>query len=79
MHIRFKYINAIYFQRISNPDFNFITNYKQFLKNDPNAQIYLIDPRSIWRLWKILQHDTKNGITKNPPSSGFIGNDTNYY
>lgn len=43
------------------------------MKRYPHSKTYLIDPRSIWQLWTLLQNNTEENIHKNPPSSGFIG------
>lgn len=43
------------------------------MKRRPDAKFYLLDPRSIWNLWKALHVYTGLKIRQNPPSSGFIG------
>ncbi|XP_055315555.1 beta-galactoside alpha-2,6-sialyltransferase 1 [Sitodiplosis mosellana] len=58
---------------ISKPDFQLFKNYKRFMKRRPDAKFYLLDPRSIWNLWKALHIYTGLKIRQNPPSSGFIG------
>ena len=55
------------------PDFDLFTNYAKFMEQNPNADFHLIDPRSLWGLWKVLQDYSKVSIPRNPPSSGFIG------
>ncbi|CRK95040.1 CLUMA_CG008523, isoform A [Clunio marinus] len=55
------------------PDFDLFTNYRKFMESNPNADFHLIDPRSLWDLWKVLQHFSNDSIPRNPPSSGFIG------
>lgn len=55
------------------PDFDLFTNYKLFIKKYPEANLHLIDPRSIWRLWEALQEFSGYKIRTNPPSSGFLG------
>lgn len=57
----------------SKPDFDLFTNYQRFMEANPNADFHLIDPRSLWGLWKVLQDYTNVSIPRNPPSSGFIG------
>lgn len=59
--------------RIARPDFQLFKNYKRFMKRRPDAKFYLLDPRSIWNLWKALHIYTGLRIRQNPPSSGFIG------
>lgn len=55
------------------PDFDIFTNYQKFMEKTPSADFHLIDPRSLWSLWKVLQDFSKISIPRNPPSSGFIG------
>lgn len=43
------------------------------MEKNPSADFHLIDPRSLWSLWKVLQDFSKTSIPRNPPSSGFIG------
>lgn len=43
------------------------------MKRHPDAKAYLLDPRSIWNLWRTLHIYTGVKIRQNPPSSGFIG------
>lgn len=40
---------------------------------DPSADFHIVDPRSLWELWKVLQEYAEVQIVKNIPSSGFIG------
>jgi hypothetical protein len=56
-----------------NPDFDIFTNYQRFMEANPGADFQLINPRSLWSLWRILQDHTSVSIPRNPPSSGFIG------
>uniref|UniRef100_A0A336MV60 Beta-galactoside alpha-2,6-sialyltransferase 1 n=1 Tax=Culicoides sonorensis TaxID=179676 RepID=A0A336MV60_CULSO len=66
--------NASLSQWLSNPDFDLFTNYKAFMMRHPDADVNVIDPRSIWRLWNALQDYTiESVVRKNPPTSGFIG------
>jgi hypothetical protein len=60
-------------QWVAKPDFDLFTNYHKFMEKNPSADFHLIDPRSLWGLWKVLQDYTKIPIPRNPPSSGFIG------
>lgn len=59
--------------RLAAPDFPLFKNYKRFMKRRPNARLYLVDPRSIWSLWRSMVAYTGVNIRPNPPSSGFIG------
>lgn len=49
------------------------TNYKKYMEQWPHADVFLINPRSIWNLWRTIRIFTQRRILKNPPSSGFIG------
>ncbi|GAB0086269.1 beta-galactoside alpha-2,6-sialyltransferase 2 [Sergentomyia squamirostris] len=57
------------------PDFDLFTNFQLYSgDNGSKGNFYILDPRSIWRLWESLQdyfHTTP--IRRNPPSSGFLG------
>lgn len=64
--------------RLSHPDFQLFKNYKRFMKRTLNAKLYLVDPRSIWKLWRVLHIYTGRKIRRNPPSSGFIGESIYY-
>lgn len=56
------------------PDFDLFTNYQRFMEKNVNADFHLINPRTLWSLWQILQyHFSGISIPRNPPSSGFIG------
>ena len=59
---------------IQSPDFDMFPNYKSFLTAQPEANAHLVDPRSLWRLWHVLQsyYPTRK-IRQNPSSSGFVG------
>lgn len=43
------------------------------MKRRPDAKFFLVDPRSIWSLWKSMHIYTGIKIRQNPPTSGFIG------
>lgn len=55
------------------PDFDLFTNYEKFMSENPTADFHIINPRSLWDLWSILQDFAKLPIVQNIPSSGFIG------
>ncbi|XP_031619919.1 beta-galactoside alpha-2,6-sialyltransferase 1 [Contarinia nasturtii] len=65
--------NGTLYDWIAKPDFPLFKNYKRFMKRRPDAKFYLLDPRSIWNLWKVLHIYTGLPIRQNPPTSGFIG------
>lgn len=60
-------------QWVAKPDFDLFTNYQKFMEKNPGADFHLIDPRSLWSLWQVLQDYTNASIPRNPPSSGFVG------
>lgn len=66
-------LNATLDDWLASPDFDLFTNYEKFMLWNPNADFHLIDPRSLWELWTILQEFAKVPIVENIPSSGFIG------
>ncbi|XP_059615545.1 beta-galactoside alpha-2,6-sialyltransferase 2 [Phlebotomus argentipes] len=56
------------------PDFDLFTNFQLYsLDNASRGNFYILDPRSIWRLWETLQDYAPTPIRRNPPSSGFLG------
>lgn len=65
--------NATLSEWIQTPDYDMFTNYKRYMAEQPGANVHLIDPRSLWKLWENLQRHFPNKIRQNPPSSGFIG------
>ncbi|KAM8977433.1 beta-galactoside alpha-2,6-sialyltransferase 2 [Pelodytes ibericus] len=55
------------------PDYNLFPPYEQHRKKNQNQPFYIIHPKFIWELWKIIQENSNEKIQPNPPSSGFIG------
>uniref|UniRef100_A0A8C2FYI4 Beta-galactoside alpha-2,6-sialyltransferase 2 n=1 Tax=Cyprinus carpio TaxID=7962 RepID=A0A8C2FYI4_CYPCA len=55
------------------PDYDLFTPYINHRKNFPEQPFYILHPSFIWKLWDIVQSNTKENIQPNPPSSGFIG------
>ncbi|KAK6624022.1 hypothetical protein RUM44_010880 [Polyplax serrata] len=55
------------------PDFNFFELWATQKKLNMKKDSFLLDPRSIWRVWDFIQSLTSLRIRKNPPSSGFLG------
>ncbi|XP_038209036.1 beta-galactoside alpha-2,6-sialyltransferase 1 [Zerene cesonia] len=55
------------------PDFPLFSVYKKLLKERPNADVHLLNPLVLWRLWTVLQDSSPYRLRRNPPSSGFIG------
>ncbi|XP_058635815.1 beta-galactoside alpha-2,6-sialyltransferase 2b isoform X2 [Onychostoma macrolepis] len=54
------------------PDYDLFTPYINHRKNFPEQPFYILHPSFIWKLWDIVQSNTKDNIQPNPPSSGFI-------
>ncbi|XP_051752081.1 beta-galactoside alpha-2,6-sialyltransferase 2b isoform X2 [Ctenopharyngodon idella] len=55
------------------PDYDLFTPYVTHRKNFPEQPFYILHPSFIWKLWDIVQSNTRENIQQNPPSSGFIG------
>ncbi|XP_033842729.1 beta-galactoside alpha-2,6-sialyltransferase 2 [Periophthalmus magnuspinnatus] len=56
-----------------NPDYNLFGPYTEHRKLHPDQPFYILHPSFVWRLWDVIQSNTKENIQPNPPSSGFIG------
>lgn len=67
------YIDELSRFRLSHPDYDLFTNYKEYMMRNPVADVHLLDPRSVWSLWEALQDFSGDKIRRNPPTSGFIG------
>ena len=58
----------------TSPDFPFFETYFKKRLMRPDAEVHLLDPRSLWSIWNWLQSLHPNSILlPNPPSSGFLG------
>ncbi|XP_041974469.1 beta-galactoside alpha-2,6-sialyltransferase 2 [Aricia agestis] len=55
------------------PDFPLFPVYKRLLEQRRSADVHLLNPQVLWRLWAVLQDFSPYRLRKNPPSSGFIG------
>ncbi|XP_067230245.1 beta-galactoside alpha-2,6-sialyltransferase 2b isoform X1 [Chanodichthys erythropterus] len=55
------------------PDYDLFTPYITHRKKFPEQPFYILHPSFIWKLWDIVQSNTRENIQPNPPSSGFIG------
>lgn len=55
-----------------NPDYKFFEKYVQHRKTN-RSKFFLLNPRSLWKIWDFLQSNAPNRIRRNPPSSGFLG------
>ncbi|KAF3694710.1 Beta-galactoside alpha-2,6-sialyltransferase 2 [Channa argus] len=55
------------------PDYNLFGPYKEHRKRHPDQPFYILHPAYVWKLWDLIQSNTKENIQPNPPSSGFIG------
>lgn len=58
---------------VAAPQFDLFKNYFAFKKAHSKAKFFLVDPRSVWRLWDFLQSNSPSMLRRNPPSSGFLG------
>jgi hypothetical protein len=61
------------FQWIKNPEHNFKKNYISFREANPRSNFHIVHPQYLWRLWDYIQDHTTAHIRRNPPSSGFLG------
>ena len=58
----------------TSPDFPFFESYFKKRLMRPDAEVHLLDPRSLWSIWNWLQSLHQNYVLlPNPPSSGFLG------
>ena len=58
----------------TSPDFPFFETYFNKRLMRPDAEVHLLDPRSLWSIWNWLQSLHPNSVLlPNPPSSGFLG------
>ena len=39
----------------------------------PESEVHLLNPKSLWSVWNWLQSESKWDLLPNPPSSGFLG------
>ncbi|KAI4464393.1 beta-galactoside alpha-26-sialyltransferase [Holotrichia oblita] len=58
---------------LEHPEFNLFPNYMEYRKRFPYANVYIINPQTIWNVWNFLQRNSPNRLRRNPPSSGFLG------
>nr|XP_057937913.1 beta-galactoside alpha-2,6-sialyltransferase 2 [Doryrhamphus excisus] len=57
----------------ASPDYDLFGPYVEHRKYYPGQPFYILHPSYIWRLWDVIQGNTRENIQPNPPSSGFIG------
>ncbi|XP_077392726.1 beta-galactoside alpha-2,6-sialyltransferase 2 [Festucalex cinctus] len=57
----------------ASPDYDLFSPYVEHRKRHPDQPFYILHPRYIWRLWDVIQSNTRPNIQPNPPSSGFTG------
>ncbi|KAL0278852.1 UNVERIFIED_CONTAM: hypothetical protein PYX00_000542 [Menopon gallinae] len=55
------------------PDFDFFGSWARQRLSNPGQQSFILDPRSVWKVWDFIQSLTPLRIRRNPPSSGFLG------
>ncbi|KAL3281210.1 hypothetical protein HHI36_004424 [Cryptolaemus montrouzieri] len=58
---------------IRKPEYNLFENYIEHRKTIEKSRFYLVNPSSLWNLWRFLQSNSMNRLRRNPPSSGFLG------
>ncbi|KAJ8978176.1 hypothetical protein NQ317_009664 [Molorchus minor] len=58
---------------LQKPEFNLFPNFMEFRKRDPKSRFFLVNPQSIWGVWRFLQGNSPSRLRRNPPSSGFLG------
>ncbi|KAM5164298.1 beta-galactoside alpha-2,6-sialyltransferase 1-like [Mantella aurantiaca] len=61
------------FQWYIKPDNPFFESYSLYRKKNPNQPFYIMNPKSNWQLWNIIQENSPEYIQPNPPSSGSLG------
>lgn len=66
--------SASIYNWLKKPDYDLFANYVAFKKKFPKSKVYLLNPRSLWELWDFLQSNSPGRMRRNPPSSGFLGN-----
>lgn len=56
-----------------NKSHRFFNSYKRVVQMFPNETFPILEPKTIWKSWDLLQSTTSTTIPKNPPTSGFLG------
>jgi len=54
-------------------DFPFFQTYFSKRLMQPESEVHLLNPKSLWSVWNWLQSESKWDLLPNPPSSGFLG------
>lgn len=54
-------------------DHDFYNSFIRIREENPEAKMYILDPRTVWDSWKLIQETSFRRIPKTPPSSGFLG------
>ncbi|XP_063771733.1 beta-galactoside alpha-2,6-sialyltransferase 1-like isoform X2 [Pseudophryne corroboree] len=55
------------------PEFRFFERYINYSRQNPDQPFYILNPKSSWQLWNIIQENSPELIQPNPPSSGSLG------
>ncbi|XP_066974966.1 beta-galactoside alpha-2,6-sialyltransferase 1 [Macrobrachium rosenbergii] len=55
------------------PDFDLFPVYFRRRLMLPQEDLHLLHPKSLWKIWDVLQRNSFSRILQNPPSSGFLG------
>ncbi|XP_075057789.1 beta-galactoside alpha-2,6-sialyltransferase 1-like [Mixophyes fleayi] len=54
-------------------EYQFLERYSKYRKQNPQQPFYILNPKSSWQLWNIIQENSPELIQPNPPSSGSLG------
>ncbi|XP_040204935.1 beta-galactoside alpha-2,6-sialyltransferase 1-like isoform X2 [Rana temporaria] len=66
-------IRLINSQWYAKPEYQFFDRYSQYRKQNPNQTFYILNPKTTWQLWDIVQENAPENIQPDPPSSGSLG------
>ncbi|XP_073481945.1 beta-galactoside alpha-2,6-sialyltransferase 1-like [Aquarana catesbeiana] len=60
-------------QWYAKPEYQFFDRYSQYCKQNPTQSFYILNPKTSWQLWDIVQENAPENIQPDPPSSGSLG------
>ncbi|XP_060940734.1 beta-galactoside alpha-2,6-sialyltransferase 1-like [Limanda limanda] len=60
-------------QWFNKPDYPIFAQYQRYRRLHPLQPFYILHPRFHWQVWQRIQDNMAEPITKNPPSTGFLG------
>lgn len=61
------------YQWLKKPEYQFFERYSIHHKQNPDQPFYILNPKTSWQLWDIIQENSPEKIQPNPPSSGSLG------